>query len=69
MLPSSLLRTLSRASHRSQQNTRPRSPEAGLEEGRRGRPLSYGASEEVDDAARARELETALARLESNIRP
>lgn len=69
LLPSNLLRTFSRASQRSQRNTRPRSPEAGIEEGRRGRPLSYGASEEVSDAARARELEFALARLESNTRP
>jgi len=69
MLPGNLLRSLSRASQRSQQNTRRRSPESEVEEGRRSRPLSYGASEEVDDAARARELEVALARLESNIRP
>ena len=68
MLPSNLLRSLSRASQRSQQNNRRRSPEAEVEEGRRSRPLSYGASEEVDDAARARELEAALARLESNNR-
>jgi len=70
MLPSNLIRSLSRASQRSQpQNTRRRSPEAEVEEGRRSRPLSYGASEEVDDAARARELEAALARLESSTRP
>jgi len=61
MLPSSLVRTLSRGSQRS---TRARGPEAEMEEGRRSRPLSYGASEEVDDAARARQLEAALERLE-----
>lgn len=43
--------------------------EAEMEEGRRSRPLSYGASEEVDDAARARQLEAALRRIESNAPP
>jgi len=70
MLPSNLVRSLSRASQRSQRSTRSRGgQEAEMEEGRRGRPLSYGASEEVGDAARARQLEAALARLESNPRP
>jgi len=69
MLPSSLVRTFSRVSQRSQRNTRPRSQEAEMEEGRRGRPLSYGASEEVDNAAQARALEVALERLESNAQP
>jgi hypothetical protein len=35
-----------------------------MEEGERGRPLSYDASEEVDNAKRAMELEVALAKLE-----
>jgi len=68
MLPSNLLRSFSRTSQRSQRSTRARSQEAETEEGRRGRPLSYGASEEVDDAARARQLEVTLGRLESNPR-
>lgn len=36
-----------------------------LEEGTRSRPLSYDASEEVDNAKRARDLEVALSRLET----
>jgi len=66
MLPSNLLRSLSRASQTSTTHPRPRSQEAGIEEGRPTRPLSYGTSEEVTDAARARELEAALGRLETN---
>lgn len=69
MLPNNLMRSLSRASRTSQHSTRARSREAAIEEGRRSRPLSYGASEEVDDAARARELEVALTRLENTARP
>lgn len=65
MLPSNLVRSLSRASRRSERSTRSRSQEAEIEEGRRSRPLSYGASEEVSDAAQARALEVALARLEN----
>jgi len=64
MLPSSLLRSLSRTSERSERSARPHSREAEMEEGRRSRPLSYGASEEVDNAARARELEATLVRLQ-----
>lgn len=36
-----------------------------LEEGTRSRPLSYDASEEMDNAKRARDLEVALSRLET----
>jgi hypothetical protein len=35
-----------------------------MEEGQRSRPLSYDASEEVDNAKRAMDLEVALAKLE-----
>jgi len=70
MLPSNLIRSLSRVSQRSERSTRSRGREAEMEDGRRrGRPLSYGASEEVDDAARARQLEASLARLENQPRP
>jgi len=68
VLSSNLVRSLSRAS---QNSARPRSPEAEMEEGRRGgsRPVSYGTSEEVSDAARARELEVTLARLGNTSQP
>jgi len=71
MLPSSLIRSLSRISQRSQRSTRsrPRSQDAEVEEGRRSRPVSYGASEEIGDAARARELENSLAQLENTSPP
>jgi hypothetical protein len=69
-LRSSLIRSTSRSSQNSTSTTSPsttnhRSPEAEMEEGRKSRPISYDASEEVDNAKRARELENALARLES----
>jgi hypothetical protein len=37
-----------------------------MEEGRGSRPISYDASEELDNAKRALELEAALSKLEHN---
>jgi len=58
-LQNSLTRTASRNSARQS-----RSPEAQMEEGRRSRPVSYGQSEEIDDARRAMQLEQSLQKLQ-----
>jgi hypothetical protein len=65
MLRESLIRQLNRSSQRSSTTSTlsPASPRE-MEEGQRSRPLSYDASEEVNNAKRAMELEVALARLE-----
>lgn len=69
-LRESLIRSLNRSSQQSE-NSAQRQPDQvpsprELEEGRGSRPISYDASEEADNAKRARELEAALARLETN---
>lgn len=65
-LRDSLVRNLNRSSQQSanSHNSHPATPRE-MEEGRGSRPISYDASEEVDNARRAFELETALSRLES----
>jgi len=79
-LRESLLRNIARISQQTRQggSSRPNSHNRGetngrtsiptpreLEEGTRSRPLSYDASEEVDNAKRARDLEYALSKLET----
>lgn len=66
-LRDSLVRNLNRSSQRSSAShvrSPPMSPRE-MEEGRGSRPISYDASEEVDNARRALELEAALSMLES----
>jgi len=65
-LRDSLVRNINRSSQRSftSRVSRPISPRE-MEEGRGSRPISYDASEEVDNAKRALQLEAALSRLES----
>jgi len=64
-LRDSLVRNLNRSSQGSStsRSSMPMSPRE-MEEGRGSRPISYDASEEVDNAKRALELEAALSRLE-----
>jgi len=68
MLRESLIRQLNRSSQRSSTGASvlsraPMTPRE-MEEGQRSRPISYDASEEVDNAKRALHLELALATLE-----
>jgi len=65
-LRDSLVLNIRRSSQRSStsHSSRSASPRE-MEEGRGSRPISYDASEEVDNAKRALELEAALSRLES----
>lgn len=69
MLRESLIRQLNRISQQSSVSMTPSSHSPAspreMEEGGRSRPLSYDASEEVDNAKRALDLEAALTKLES----
>lgn len=67
MLRESLIRQLNRASQQSRNSALSRPPVTPreMEEGPKSRPISYDASEEVDNAKRALDLEVALAKLES----
>ncbi|KAG8825815.1 hypothetical protein FRC18_010198 [Serendipita sp. 400] len=66
-LRDSLVRGRNRSSQQSQQSNDAREvTPREMEEANRSRPISYDASEEVDNAMRARELEQALARLEQD---
>jgi len=64
MLRESLIRQLNRASQQSRNSALSRAPVSPreMEEGPKSRPISYDASEEVDNAKRALDLEVALAK-------
>ncbi|KIM33613.1 hypothetical protein M408DRAFT_326286 [Serendipita vermifera MAFF 305830] len=67
MLRESLIRQLNRSSQQSRISEVSRAPPTPreMEEGPKSRPLSYDASEEIDNAKRALDLEVALAKLEN----
>jgi hypothetical protein len=64
-LRDSLVRSLSRISQERQSEDAHSITPRQMEEGERSRPISYDASEEVNNARQARELEVALSRLEN----
>jgi len=68
-LRDSLVRNMNRSSHRSSQRSTTGQAQVAspreMEEGRGSRPISYDASEEMNNARRAVQLEEALSKLEN----